>query len=116
MNVNRKQAVQKAHHDLHTKARVLDVGQRVIAYNFGEGPKWLPGTIPQQLGPVIFEVKLEDGGLWKHHTDQLKLQNQNYSSEHEGHLPSDGEVDYDPDIPLSLEEHFLLLSWHLNHH
>ena len=43
-NVNHKQAVQKAHHDLHAKTRVLDGGQRVMARNFGEGLKWLPGT------------------------------------------------------------------------
>ena len=54
---------------------------------------------------MTFEVKLVDGWLWKCHTDQLELQEQNYSSEPKGHLPSDGEVDYDPDIPLSLEEH-----------
>ena len=53
----------------------------------------------------MFEVKQEDGWLWKHHTDQLKLQEQNHSSEPEGCLPPDGEVGYDPDIPLSLEEH-----------
>ena len=33
-NVNHKLAVQKAHHELHVKARVLDVGQRVM------GPNW----------------------------------------------------------------------------
>ena len=43
--------------------------------------------------------------LWKRHTDQLKLQEQKHSSEPEGRLPSDGEVDCDPDIPLSLEEY-----------
>ena len=57
-------AVHKAHHDLHAKARVLDVGQPVMVRNFIEGPKWLPGTISQQHGPVTFEVKLEDGWLW----------------------------------------------------
>ena len=44
-NVNHKQAVQKAHHDQHAKARILDAGQRIIVRNFGEGPKWLPETI-----------------------------------------------------------------------
>ena len=105
-NVN-QQAVQKAHHGLHANARVIDVGQGDMAHNFGEGLKWLPGTIYQQHGPVTFEVKLEDGRLWKHHTDQLKLQEQNHSSEPEGHLSSDCEMDYDPDILPSLEEHSL---------
>ena len=49
----------------------------VMAHNFGS-PKWLPGTISQQCGPVTFEVKLEDGRLWKCHTDQLKLHEQNH--------------------------------------
>ena len=76
-----------------------------MACNFGEGPKWLPGATSQERGPVKFEVKLEDGRLWKHHTDQLKLLEQNHSGEPESRLPSNGEVDYDPDIPFSLEEH-----------
>ena len=40
-NVNHKQAVQKAHHNLHAKAQVLDVGQWVMARTFGEGPNYL---------------------------------------------------------------------------
>ena len=55
----------------------------------------------------MFEVRLTDSRLWKHHTDQLKLQKQNHSSEPDGRLPFDDEVDYDPDITFSLEEHFL---------
>ena len=50
-------------------------------------------------------MKLEDGRLWVHHTNLLKLQEENHSREPKGRLPSDGEVYYDPDIPLSLEEH-----------
>ena len=59
----------------------------------------------QQHGPVMFDVNLKDGRLWKCHTDHLKLQEQNHSSEPENRLPSDGEVDYDSDIPISLQEH-----------
>ena len=51
------------------------------------------------------EVKLEDGRLWKYHTDQLKLLDLNHSSELEGHLPSDCEVNHDTDISLSLAKH-----------
>ncbi len=54
---------------------------------------------------MMFDEKLEDGRLWKSNTDQLKHQEQNHLSELEGCLPSDSEVDYDPDIPLSLQEH-----------
>ena len=104
-NVNHRQAVQKTHHDLHAKALVLDVGQRVMVRNFGKGLKWLPGALSQQHSPATFELKLEDTRLWKRHTDQLKLQELDHSREPKGRLPSDGEVNYDPDIPLSLEEH-----------
>ena len=86
-----------------------------MARNFEDSPKWLPGTICQQHGPVMFEVKLEDGRLWKHHTAQLMLQEQNHSSEPEGYLPSNGELDYDPDIPPFFRYILLLLLWHLNH-
>ena len=43
--------------------------------------------------------------LWKRHIDRPKLQEQNHLSEPKGCLPSDGEVDTDPDISLSLEEY-----------
>ena len=72
-----------------------------MACSFGEGPKWFPGSISQQRGPVTFVLKLEDDRFSKHHVDQLKLQEQNLSSKPKGCLPSDGEVDYDPDIPFS---------------
>ena len=116
-----------------------------MAHHFG-GLKWLPGTISRHHGPVTFEVKLENSRLWKHHTHQLKLQEQNHSIEEQNHsieeqnhsieeqnhsieeqnhsieeqnhsieeqnhsiepkgrLPSDSKMDYDPNIPLSLEE------------
>ena len=116
-NVNQKQAIQKPHHDRHAKTRVLDAGQRVTAQNFGEGPKWLPGIISQQqCGPVMFEVKLEDGRLWKCHSDLLKLQEQV--------TQVNSKVVYLPMmkwtttvIVVFLMRNILhLLSWHRNHH
>ena len=109
-NIYHKQAVQKTHHNLHAKVQGLDVGQQVMACNFEEGLKWFPESTSQQHGPVTLEVKLEDGRLWKCYTDRLKLQEQNHSIE------PDGEVDYDPDIPLSLEEDSRTHILYLNHH
>jgi hypothetical protein len=40
-----KQADQKCLHDCHSKVRAFKEGQRVLARNLREGPKWLPGMV-----------------------------------------------------------------------
>ena len=39
-------------HDLHAHARGLNVGQRVMVRNFRACPRWIPGTVVKQNGPV----------------------------------------------------------------
>ena len=59
-----KQAEQVTHHDQHAKQRDFIVGQHVMAKNMRGDPKWVPGTISRQLGPVSFEVELDNGLTW----------------------------------------------------
>ena len=67
-----KQADQVAQHDLHSKARSFDVGQPVMVRNLRpSGPKWVPGTILKQTGPLSFVVQVEHGLVWKRHSDQI---------------------------------------------
>ena len=68
--VVRKQADQKQRHDAHSCDREFDVGERVLARNLREGPKWLLGTILERTGPVSYRVQVGDQ-VWRRHTDQL---------------------------------------------
>ena len=39
--------------------------------NFGEGAKWIPGTIVETVSPRNFEVQVGDI-IWKLHQEQLR--------------------------------------------
>ena len=36
------------------------------------GPKWIPGVIVQNLGPLSFLIKTRNGQTWRRHEDYLK--------------------------------------------
>ena len=60
------QARQKYQHDLHSRHRAIEVGQRVLARNPRFGSQWLPGRVTKLLGPVSMLVELEDGRVQRH--------------------------------------------------
>ena len=68
----RKQASQKRHHDLKAHMREMNIGQRVLAQNYRDGPRWVSSTIIQRNSPVTYKVKLKSGDVWKRHIDQLR--------------------------------------------
>ena len=47
----------------------------MIARNYFGHPKWVPGTVCTQLGPLSYEVEIEPDLSWGRHTDQLKACN-----------------------------------------
>ena len=63
---------QKAHHDQHSRARDLCVGQRVLVRNYRPGEDWVPGTVVDRKGPHSYTVQVANGQLWHRHIDQLK--------------------------------------------
>ena len=69
--VETAQSRQKNAHDSHSRVRSFIVGQRVLARNYRPGPKWIPGTLISQNGPLSFEVQISGGIRWKRHVDQL---------------------------------------------
>ena len=70
--VHDKQADQIATHDQHTKSRDFNVGQDAMVRNLRPtGPKWIPGTIIKQTGPLSYIVQVEQGIEWKRHVDHL---------------------------------------------
>ena len=71
-HVTAQQASQKAHHDQHSRARELCVGQRVLVRNYRPGENWIPGTVVDRRGPLSYTVRIADGQLLHRHIDQLK--------------------------------------------
>ena len=71
-DVRSKQADQVAHHDHHSKYRSFQIGEVVLAKNFRPGAPWVKGKIFQQLGPLTFQVEVEQSLCWKRHIDHLK--------------------------------------------
>ena len=43
-----------------------------MARNLHCGPKWIPGVIIQNLGPLSFLIKTRNGQTWRRHEDYLK--------------------------------------------
>ena len=66
------QADQKNYHDRHSRVRQFAVGQTVMALNMREGPKWRPGVVVEQLGPLTYLVEVQGGLKWKRHSDHLR--------------------------------------------
>ena len=50
----------------------FNIGQGVLAKNFQSGTKWIPGTIIQKIGPLIYLVKVKNDVTWKQRVDQLR--------------------------------------------
>ena len=94
-SVSRRQAKQKKRHDQHARLRSFQVGQSVMAKNFGSGAAWLPGVIAQQQGPVTYLVDVSEGRLRKRHVDHLK----EYHSRPTLPTPTESEIETDVDPP-----------------
>ncbi|KAK0139329.1 hypothetical protein N1851_024035 [Merluccius polli] len=71
MKVERKQSIQKKHHDKQVSGRSFREGDAVITRNFSHGPKWIPGFITKITGPVSYKVMLGDGSIVRRHVDQI---------------------------------------------
>ena len=78
--VSLKQAQQATHHDKHVKPRSLSSGQSVMIRNFRPGPKWVPGTVVRQLGPLSYLVALANGSQHKRHIDHIRAYSSDISS------------------------------------
>ena len=61
-------------HDAHSKVRQFDQGDHVLVRNYVGTPRWLPGHITLVLGPVSYQVTLDDGRQWRRHQYQQLMQ------------------------------------------
>ena len=61
---------EKYYHDKHTRYCNFAPGNHVLVRNYTGSSRWLPGIVETVLGPVSYQVKLNNGRLWKRHLDQ----------------------------------------------
>ena len=53
------------------KVRQVEVGDLVNVRNYSRRPKWVPGTVIQETGPLSARIELEDGTVVPKHHDQV---------------------------------------------
>ena len=71
--VVKQQVTQKENHDQKVRSvRMFEVADLVFARNYGVGAQWVAGTVVGVDGPVSYAVRLEDGRIWRRHTDQMR--------------------------------------------
>ena len=70
--VRQQQGCQKKYHDLHSHSREFAVGQSVWVRNMREGPRWVPATVVERLGPISYLIRVHNQELWRRHVDHIR--------------------------------------------
>ena len=72
--VRKRQYQQKDRHDRSAADRSFSVGDAMyLRSTVGGDPKWIPGLVVRQTGPVSYEVRERDSDtVHRHHGDQLR--------------------------------------------
>ena len=65
-----KQANQKSYHAQQSKPRQFEINQSVSVDGHSGNSKWIPGIILSLLGPINYEV-LVNNNVFKRHVDQI---------------------------------------------
>ena len=65
---------QKENYNKRAQERTFAETDRVYVWPFGRRESWLSGDIVQTLCPVLFQVRLTDGRLVRHHQNQIRKQ------------------------------------------
>ena len=77
-NLNRKMVNQqhqqgiKAANEKGRQRRQLGVGDAVMSRDYRGDLKWCSGLIVKKTGPLMYEVKVAPGIIWRRHIDQLR--------------------------------------------
>lgn len=65
------QSHEKMHSKISTQPRRFTVSDQVLERDYRKRDhKWIPGVIDRITGPVIYEVKVSPGNIWRRHADQ----------------------------------------------
>ena len=78
--IQKKQEVQKKHHDKHTKVKDFSVSEAVWVRDYRGQDKWTKGVIKERTGPLSYRVQVQSE-LWKRHAEQLRHQQEINDSE-----------------------------------
>ena len=93
--VSQHQATAKQNSDKKARLRDFEVGEAVFVENLikqGQ-PKWLPGTIVEKVGSVMYRVQVNDK-TWRRHADQLRPKsNSDMTTEVEAPMESDSTIE-----------------------
>ena len=77
-NLNRKMVNQqhqqsiKAANEKGRQRRQLEVGDSVMSRDYRGDLKWRSGLIVKKTGPLMYEVQVAPGIIWRRHIDQLR--------------------------------------------
>ena len=102
--ITRKQASQKESHDIHTRARELDIGETVMARNPRPGLPAVSGIVKKHLGPLTYLIETTAGLLWKRHIDHLRSVGTNSETEPSTNDSPDDDTDPLPTLPSESSE------------
>ncbi|KAI5743861.1 hypothetical protein M8J77_022987 [Diaphorina citri] len=67
--------------------REIALNKRVAVRNYTSKNKWEFGTVMRKLGKLHYEVKLDDGRVWKRHIDQIREVGDNTAREQNHNYP-----------------------------
>ena len=71
VNQQHQQSIRAAN-EKGRQRRQLEVGDSVMSRDYRGDLKWCAGLIVNKTGPLMFEVKVAPGIIWRRHIDQLK--------------------------------------------
>ena len=78
--VGNRQADQKSYRNQRSKERQFKVNQSVLVEDHSGNSKWMPGIILSRLGPMNYEV-LVNNKVFKRHVDQILKNTESTSKE-----------------------------------
>ena len=71
VNQQHQQSI-RAENEKVRQCRQLEVGDSVMSRDYRGDLKWRSGLIVKKTGPLMYEVQVAPGIIWRRHIDQLK--------------------------------------------
>lgn len=84
----------------HRGFRHFNVGDPVLAPNYGKGGKWVRGVVSEVIGSRHYIVNVS-GNLWKRHVDQLLRRCEEVVPTNDFPVDPPGEIAADPTFPVA---------------
>ena len=75
--VRQKQDNMKLSRHTGSKVRMFTMGQSVMVRDYRGKIPWIHAM--SSLGPLTYQVKTDEGGVWRRHVDQMRKTSENYT-------------------------------------